>query len=170
MSLQRNFRKDNIPNSWICSDLDVVHEYNEDPLCNFSFTFNGYKALLELLSKVDVHGISHITGGGFDENIPRILKPGQAVEIKEGSWEILPVFKALETWGKIPHREMFNVFNMGIGLVMALDGKDAAKAVEILASHSLKATVIGKVVERAHAPANGSEVTDGASGVFIDML
>lgn len=50
-ALQRNFRKDNIPNSWICSDLDVVHEYNEDPLCNFSFTFNGYKALLELLSK-----------------------------------------------------------------------------------------------------------------------
>lgn len=128
------------------------------------------RPVLDVLSKVDVHGISHITGGGFDENIPRILKPGQAVEIKEGSWEILPVFKALETWGKIPHREMFNVFNMGIGLVMALDGKDAAKAVEILASHSLKATVIGKVVERAHAPANGSEVTDGASGVFIDML
>ena len=50
-ALQRNFRKDNIPNFWICSDLDVVHEYNEDPLCNFSFTFNGYKALLELLSK-----------------------------------------------------------------------------------------------------------------------
>ena len=49
-ALQRNFRSDNLPNSWICSDLDVVHEYNEDPLCNFSFTFNGYKALLDLLS------------------------------------------------------------------------------------------------------------------------
>lgn len=50
-ALQRNFRGDNTPNSWICSDLDVVNEYNEDPLCNFSFTFNGYKALLELLEK-----------------------------------------------------------------------------------------------------------------------
>lgn len=128
------------------------------------------KPVLELLSKVDVHGISHITGGGFDENIPRILKPGQAVEIEEGTWEILPVFKALEAWGHIPHREMFNVFNMGIGLVIALEAKDAEKAVEVFASHSLKASVIGRVVERPHAPKNGTEVTDGASGVYIKQL
>lgn len=128
------------------------------------------KPVLELLSKVDVHGISHITGGGFDENIPRILKPGQAVEIEEGTWEILPVFKALEAWGHIPHREMFNVFNMGIGLVIALEAKDAEKAVEVFASHYLKASVIGRVVERPHAPKNGTEVTDGASGVYIKQL
>lgn len=128
------------------------------------------KPVLELLSKVDVHGISHITGGGFDENIPRILKPEQAVEIEEGTWEILPVFKALEAWGHIPHREMFNVFNMGIGLVIALEAKDAEKAVEVFASHSLKASVIGRVVERPHAPKNGTEVTDGASGVYIKQL
>lgn len=128
------------------------------------------KPVLELLSKVDVHGISHITGGGFDENIPRILKPGQAVEIEEGTWEILPVFKALEAWGHIPHREMFNVFNMGIGLVIALEAKDAEKAVEVFASHSLKASVIGRVVERPHAPKNGTEVADGASGVYIKQL
>lgn len=128
------------------------------------------RPVLDLLSKIDIHGISHITGGGFDENIPRILKPGQAVEIQQGSWEILPVFQALEAWGRIPHREMFNVFNMGIGLVLAVGGEDAAEAVEILASHSLKASVIGRVVERDHAPKKGTEVTDGASGVFIHML
>ncbi len=128
------------------------------------------RPVLDLLSKIDIHGISHITGGGFDENIPRILKPGQAVEIQQGSWEILPVFQALEAWGRIPHREMFNVFNMGIGLVLAVGGEDAAGAVEILASHSLKASVIGRVVERDHAPKKGTEVTDGASGVFIHML
>ena len=128
------------------------------------------RPVLDLLSKIDIHGISHITGGGFDENIPRILKPGQAVEIQQGSWEILPVFQALEAWGRIPHREMFNVFNMGIGLVLAVGGEDAVEAVEILASHSLKASVIGRVVERDHAPKKGTEVTDGASGVFIHML
>lgn len=127
------------------------------------------KPVLDLLSKVDVHGISHITGGGFDENIPRILKPGQAVEIEEGSWKILPVFEALEKWGRIPHREMYNVFNMGIGLVVALAAEDAERALGILASHSLEASVIGKVVERGHAPKNGSEVTDGASGVYIKV-
>lgn len=128
------------------------------------------KPVLDLLGKVDVHGISHITGGGFDENIPRILKPGQAVEIEEGSWEILPVFKALEKWGGIPHREMFNVFNMGVGLVIALDASEADKAIEVLSSHSLKASVIGRIVEREPAARKEHEVTDGASGVFIKML
>ena len=71
--------------------------------------------------KVDVHGIAHITGGGFDENIPRILGEGQGVEVTEGSWEILPVFRLLEKYGKVPHREMFNIFNMGIGMVLAVN-------------------------------------------------
>ncbi len=105
------------------------------------------KQVHQVLKEVDVHGIAHITGGGFDENIPRILKDGQGVEIEEGSWEILPVFRILEKYGKVPHREMFNIYNMGIGMVLAVDEKDAAKVVDILNGTGEKASVIGRVVE-----------------------
>ena len=105
------------------------------------------KQVLEVVRTLDVHGISHITGGGFDENIPRILKDGQGVEIDNGSWEILPVFHFLEKYGKIPHREMFNIFNMGIGMVIALDAKDADQAIEILKKNGERASVIGRVIE-----------------------
>ena len=103
------------------------------------------KEVLEVIRHCDVHGVAHITGGGFDENIPRILQPGQGVEVKEGTWEILPVFKALEQWGGIPHREMFNIFNMGIGMVLALDAAEADAAIAILTKAGRKASVIGKV-------------------------
>lgn len=105
------------------------------------------KQVHKVLDEVDVHGIAHITGGGFDENIPRILKPGQGVEIQEGSWEILPVFKLLEKFGKVPHREMFNIFNMGIGMVLAVDEADVPRVLEILGQCGEKASVIGKIVE-----------------------
>jgi len=103
------------------------------------------KQVLDVIRNCDVHGVAHITGGGFDENIPRILREGQGIEVKEGSWEILPVFKVLEKWGGVPHREMFNIFNMGIGMVLALDESEAQKAVSILESHGEKASVIGSV-------------------------
>ena len=102
---------------------------------------------LAVIGKVDVHGIAHITGGGFDENIPRILQPGQGVEVEEGSWEILPVFRLLEKYGKVPHREMFNIFNMGIGLVMAVAPDDVAEVIRVLTEAGEKASVIGRVVE-----------------------
>ena len=103
------------------------------------------KQVLEVVHNCDVHGISHITGGGFDENIPRILREGQGVEVKEGSWEILPVFSFLEKYGKIAHREMFNIFNMGVGMVIALDESEAQKALDILAAAGEKASIIGCV-------------------------
>lgn len=106
------------------------------------------KQVLDVIRQCDVHGVAHITGGGFDENIPRVLHKGQGLEIKEGSWEILPVFKCLEKWGGIPHREMFNIFNMGIGMVVVLDASEADKAISILESHGEKATVIGKVTDK----------------------
>ena len=106
------------------------------------------KEVLEVIRHCDVHGVAHITGGGFDENIPRILRPGQGIEVKEGTWEILPVFKALEKWGGIPHREMFNIFNMGIGMVLALDAAEADAAIAILAKAGRKATVIGRVTDQ----------------------
>ena len=106
------------------------------------------KQVLDVIRNCDVHGISHITGGGFDENIPRVLQGGQGLEIKEGSWEILPIFRMLEKWGGVPHREMFNIFNMGIGMVIVLDASEADKAISILASHGEKASVIGKVTDK----------------------
>ena len=105
------------------------------------------RQVLEVIRNCDVHGISHITGGGFDENIPRILLDGQGVEVTEGSWEILPVFRLLERVGGLPHREMFNIFNMGIGMVIALPESDAQKAIDLLTAAGEKASVIGKVVE-----------------------
>ena len=105
------------------------------------------KQVLEVIRNCDVHGVAHITGGGFDENIPRILKEGMGLEIREGSWEILPVFKLLEKYGKVPHREMFNIYNMGIGMVLAVDSSEAQKAIDILTAAGEKATVIGKITD-----------------------
>ena len=104
------------------------------------------KQVLDVIRNCDVHAICHITGGGFDEKIPRVLRDGQGVEIKEGSWEILPVFRFLEKRGGVPHREMFNIYNMGIGMIVVLPAAEAPKAIEILENHGEKATVIGKVI------------------------
>ena len=105
------------------------------------------RPVLALMKEVDVHGVAHITGGGFDENIPRILGDGLGVEVKEGSWEILPVFRLLEKYGRVPHREMFNIFNMGIGMVLAVSASDADKTIAGLEKLGLKPSVIGKVVK-----------------------
>ena len=105
------------------------------------------KQVLEVIRRCDVHGISHITGGSFDENIPRILREGQGIWIDEGSWEILPVFAFLEKYGRVPHREMFNIFNMGIGMVIALDASEAPLAIELLAAQGERAAVIGRVTD-----------------------
>ena len=103
------------------------------------------KPVLEVLKNVDVHGIAHITGGGFDENIPRILSEGQGVEINLGSWVIPPIFKLIEKYGNIPPREMFNIFNMGIGMVLCVSMDDVATALAILGEWGEKASVIGRV-------------------------
>ena len=105
------------------------------------------KQVLEVIRRCDVHGISHITGGGFDENIPRILREWQGIWIDEGSWEILPVFAFLEKYGRVPHREMFNIFNIGIGMVIALDASEAPLAIELLAAQGERAAVIGRVTD-----------------------
>ena len=108
------------------------------------------RQVLDVIRNCDVHGICHVTGGGFDENLPRVLREGQGIEIEEGSWEILPVFRMLEKWGGVPHREMFNIFNMGIGMVVVLDASEADKAMEILSAHGETAQVIGRVIEGAN--------------------
>lgn len=88
------------------------------------------KAVLPLVKEGLVNGIAHITGGGFIENIPRMFSDDLAAEIQEDKVPVLPIFKALETYGKIKHEEMFEIFNMGIGLIMAVspENVDRVKA------------------------------------------
>ena len=105
------------------------------------------KPVLKVLQSIDVHAICHITGGGFDENIPRVLKENQGVEIKESSWEKPPIFNFLEKWGNIPHREMFNIFNMGIGMILVVKPQDAPTTMEILKNCGENAFEIGKIIK-----------------------
>ncbi|MCQ2113753.1 MAG: phosphoribosylformylglycinamidine cyclo-ligase [Bacteroidaceae bacterium] len=105
------------------------------------------KQVLDVIRQCEVHAVCHITGGGFDENIPRVLKEGQSVEIKEGTWTILPIFRFLEEKGNIPHREMFNIFNMGIGMIVVMPENEAEKAQKILNSYGEESNIIGKVIK-----------------------
>ncbi len=105
------------------------------------------KPVLALMEQCDVKAVSHITGGGFYENIPRMLKEGTKAVIKKDSFEILPIFKLIQETGDIPERDMFNTFNMGIGMIAAVPGDQAEKAVEVLAANGEKAYVIGEVAE-----------------------
>ena len=106
------------------------------------------KPVLEVIKNVDVHAICHITGGGFDENIPRVVHDDQGILINEGTWPILPIFKYLEKTGNIPHREMFNVFNMGIGMMIIVNPKDADKVISILEKNGEKAYKIGEITNQ----------------------
>lgn len=102
------------------------------------------KPLLELMSKVDVHAISHITGGGFYENIPRMIEGDLTAVIEKSKVPVKPIFKIIQNEG-IPERDMFNTFNMGIGLCIAVDPDKADEAVRILESCGEKAHIIGEM-------------------------
>ena len=106
------------------------------------------KPVLEVIKNVDVHAICHITGGGFDENIPRVVHDDQGILINEGTWPILPIFKYLEKTGNIPHREMFNVFNMGIGMMIIVKPSNADKVISILEAKGEKAYKIGEITNQ----------------------
>ncbi|MDO5388069.1 MAG: phosphoribosylformylglycinamidine cyclo-ligase [Clostridia bacterium] len=105
------------------------------------------KTVLELIKKVDVKGLSHITGGGFIENIPRMMPEGTKVNIKEGTWDILPIFKMLEEKGNVERMSMYNTFNMGIGMVAAVAKADAEKALRVIEEAGEKAYIIGNVTK-----------------------
>ncbi len=105
------------------------------------------KPVLSLLEKVDVKGMAHITGGGFIENIPRVLPEGVNVEINYGSWPILPIFDLLQKKGNVSNRDMFTTFNMGIGLVIVVAEDQAEAAVAALKQAGETPYVIGKVTE-----------------------
>ena len=105
------------------------------------------KAVMHLLEKVKVKSISHITGGGFYENIPRSLPDGLSASIKRSDVRVLPIFDLIQRAGKIPERDMFNTYNMGVGMICCVAPEDADKAVEAINEAGECAYVLGKLVE-----------------------
>ena len=105
------------------------------------------KPVLALLSEVEVKGISHITGGGFYENIPRSIPDGLCACIDKASVKILDIFKYIQKEGGISERDMFNTFNMGVGMSIVVNREDADKALDVLKNSSEDAYVIGKIVK-----------------------
>lgn len=101
----------------------------------------------KLMAACKLNGIAHITGGGFIENIPRILPPGTRAKIFKGSWPVLPIFNVLQKLGDVPVMSMYNTFNMGIGMVIALPATQADEAVRIANENGQKAYVIGEIIE-----------------------
>jgi len=104
------------------------------------------KAVQTLMDAVKVKGMAHITGGGFIENIPRMFQPGLGAKINRGTWDIPPIFDFLQRQGNIDENEMYNMFNMGVGMVAVVAANDADKAIQALAAKGEKATVIGQVI------------------------
>ncbi|MDN4076312.1 phosphoribosylformylglycinamidine cyclo-ligase [Paenibacillus polymyxa] len=105
------------------------------------------KSVLALLDKVKVKGMAHITGGGFIENIPRVLPDHVNVDIQYGTWPILPIFQLMQEKGEISNKDMFTTFNMGIGMVIVVEAEHAQTALEVLKEQGEAAYVIGKVTE-----------------------
>lgn len=112
------------------------------------------KPLLKLIDEVGIHTVSHITGGGFIENVPRMLPDSLRAVIKKGSWDILPVFEMMRKRAELAERDMYNTFNMGLGMIVAVDAQKADEAVRILNEAGEKAFIVG-------------ELTDGECGVDI---
>lgn len=105
------------------------------------------KPLLALIDAVTVKSVSHITGGGFYENIPRSLKAGLSAKIERAAVQVLPIFDLIAQAGNIPERDMFNTFNMGVGMCITVDKADAQKALDVLAANGEQASVIGELVD-----------------------
>ena len=107
------------------------------------------KPVLALLEEVQVKGISHITGGGFYENIPRSIPAGLGARIRKSAVRILPIFRMIQEVGAISEHDMFNTFNMGVGMSIVVSPEDADRAIDILRANGEDAYIIGEIVESA---------------------
>ena len=97
---------------------------------------------------INIRGIAHITGGGFIENIPRVLSENLAAEIKKDSWPMLPIFPFMQKIGNIPEQDMYRTFNMGIGLVLIVPKEEKNKIEKVLMSYpKFKIYEIGKIIK-----------------------
>ncbi len=108
------------------------------------------KPVLALLESVQVHSLAHITGGGFHENLPRAFSEGLSARIRKGSWDIPPIFPLIQKTGGISDHDMFNTFNMGVGMAAIVSPEEAEKALAVLAENGVKASVIGVLEEGDH--------------------
>ena len=104
------------------------------------------KSVLALLEKVDVKGISHITGGGFYENIPRSIPRGLTAKINKSAVRVLPIFDLIQKTGNIPERDMYNTYNMGVGMSVVVPASEVDTALDILRANGEDAYVIGEIV------------------------
>ncbi len=104
------------------------------------------KPVLALLEEVKVKGVSHITGGGFYENIPRSIPDGLCAKINKSSVKVLPIFNLLQKTGNIPERDMFNTFNMGVGMSIVVAKEDVEKSLEILKANGEEPYIIGEII------------------------
>jgi len=131
------------------ADLTQYDEELGDSLLNTLLTPTKIyvKPVLKLIEEVSVKAISHVTGGGFYENIPRALPAGVTAKIKKDSYPVLPIFKKIQSVGNIPERDMYNTFNMGIGMCVIVPADQAAKAIEVLKANGESAYLIGEVIE-----------------------
>ena len=105
------------------------------------------KPMLALMNEITVKGVSHITGGGFYENIPRSIPDGLGAKIDKSKVKVLPIFKLIQEVGGITERDMFNTFNMGVGMSVVVAKEDAQRAVEILKANGEDAYLIGEIVK-----------------------
>ena len=105
------------------------------------------KPVLALIEKVDVKGISHITGGGFYENIPRSIPDGLCAKIDREAIKVLPIFDLIMKWGNVPERDMFNTYNMGVGMTVVVPAAEVETSLELLKENGIDAYVIGEIVE-----------------------
>ena len=105
------------------------------------------KPMLALFEEVTVKAVSHITGGGFYENIPRSIPKGLGAKIEKSAVKVLPIFDLIAKTGSIPERDMFNTFNMGVGMTAVVAKEDAEKAIEILKANGEDAYILGEIVE-----------------------
>lgn len=105
------------------------------------------KPLLALIEKCEVKAVSHITGGGFYENIPRMLKDGMSAKITKSAVPVLPIFNIIQREGNISEHDMYNTFNMGVGMIIAVDKNEAETALKVLKDAGENAFVLGEIVE-----------------------
>ena len=105
------------------------------------------KSVLALLDQVAVKGISHITGGGFYENIPRSIPKGLSAKIEKAAVKVLPIFDMIAKWGNIPERDMFNTYNMGVGMSIVVPADEVETALEVLKANGEAPYVIGEIIE-----------------------
>ena len=109
------------------------------------------KPVLALLDQIKVNAIAHITGGGFYENMPRAFEKHLSARIHKGTWNVPEVFRLIEEIGNIPEHDMYNTFNMGVGMIAIVDEKDAQRAVDLLKENGIEASVIGEMIEGDHS-------------------